>query len=129
MSGLFTKIIQGEIPSYKIHEDDLTYSFLALDQINLGHTLVIPKEEVDHFMDVPPETAARVFHNAQKIGKAIKKITGCKRVGIMVQGFEVPHYHMHLIPAWGPADMSFAKATRRTEEEMLKIQKEIRSQL
>ncbi|MGE3760360.1 MAG: HIT family protein, partial [Pseudobdellovibrionaceae bacterium] len=100
--SLFTKIIAGELPCYKIHEDELTFSFLALDQINLGHTLVVPKLEVDHFMEVPPDTATRLFLNSQMIGKAIRKVTECKRVGIIVQGFEVPHTHIHLIPAWGP---------------------------
>lgn len=129
MASIFTKIMSGELPCYKIHEDELTFSFLALDQINMGHTLVVPKIEVDHFMDVPAETATRLFLNAQKIGQAIRKVTECKRVGIIVQGFEVPHTHIHLIPAWGPADMSFAKASRRSESEMKKIQEQIISKL
>lgn len=122
MASIFTKIINGELPSYKIHEDDLTISFLALDQINLGHVLVVPKKEVNHWFDVPEADYNRVGNNAQKIGKAIVKATGCKRVLTTAIGFEVPHYHLHLIPAWSMADLSFAKAQRRSEAEMKDIQ-------
>jgi histidine triad (HIT) family protein len=120
--SVFTKIIQGELPCYKIHEDDLTFSFLALDQVNLGHVLVIPKQEINHWLDVPQETFLRVHSNAQKIGKAIMKATNCPRVGTIVAGFEVPHFHLHLIPAWSIPDLSFARAQRRSEEDMKKIQ-------
>jgi histidine triad (HIT) family protein len=123
--SLFTKIINGELPSYKIHEDEWTYSFLALDQVNLGHTLVICKQEVNHWTEVPPDVYTRVHLNSQKIGKAIRAATGCPRVGQMVAGFEVPHYHLHLIPAWSIPDLNFAKAQRRSEEDMKKIQAEI----
>lgn len=122
MASVFTKIIQGELPCYKIHEDDLTISFLAMDQVNLGHTLVIPKKEVNHWFDVPEADYIRVALNAQKIGKAIMQATGCKRVLTTAVGFEVPHYHLHLIPAWSMADLSFAKAQRRSEAEMKDIQ-------
>lgn len=127
--SVFTKIITGELPSYKIHEDDLTIAFLALDQINLGHTLVVPKQEVDHWTEVPEETYLRVQANAQKIGRAIREVTGCKRVLTAAIGFEVPHYHLHLIPAWSMADLSFAKATRRSPEEMKDVQDKIRKAL
>ncbi|MFN7455067.1 MAG: HIT family protein [Pseudobdellovibrionaceae bacterium] len=123
--SVFTKIIKGELPSYKIYEDDLTIAFLALDQVNLGHTLVVPKQEVDHWFDVPPETYTRVGLNAQKIAKAIKKTTGCARVLTTAVGFEVHHYHLHLIPAWSIADLSFSKAQKRSESEMKEIQKKI----
>lgn len=123
--SVFTKIISGELPCYKIHEDELTFSFLALDQVNLGHTLVICKEEINHWMEVPPEVYTRVHLNSQMIGKAIRTATSCPRVGQMVAGFEVPHYHLHLIPAWSIPDLNFAKAQRRSENEMKKIQVEI----
>lgn len=123
METLFTKIINGELPSYKIHEDDMTFSFLALDQVNLGHTLVIPKKEVNSWLDVPKDIYAQLHLNSQKIGQAIQKATGCPRVGQMVAGFEVPHYHLHLIPAWSIPDLNFARAKRHSEEEMKKIQK------
>ena len=129
MASIFTKIISGEIPCYKIHEDDLTISFLALDQVNLGHTLVVPKKEVDHWLDVPEEAFVRVQLNAQKIGKAIKKVTGCPRIGTIVAGFEVPHYHLHLIPAWSIPDLDFKRAKRRTDDEMKEVQAKIKNEL
>ena len=125
MSSIFTKIIQGELPCYKIYEDELTFAFLALDQVHLGHTLVIPKKEVNHWFDTPPEIFTQVGLNSQKIAKAVKAATGCPRVGVMVAGFEVPHYHVHLIPAWGIPDLNFARAKRHSDEEMKKIQKAI----
>lgn len=125
MASIFTKIIAGELPCYKIHEDELTFSFLALDQVNLGHTLVIPKQEVNHWMDVPEKAFIQVNLNAQKIAKAIQKATGCPRIGTIVAGFEVPHYHLHLIPAWSIPDLSFSRAKRHSEEEMKKIQSSI----
>lgn len=129
MASVFTKIINGELPCYKIHEDDLTLSFLALDQVNLGHTLVIPKAEVNHWFDVPPEIFTRVGLNAQKIARAIKEATGCPRVGTMVAGFEVPHYHLHLIPAWSIPDLDFKRAQKKSDEEMRQIQQKIVSLL
>ncbi|MFP5520123.1 MAG: HIT family protein [Bdellovibrionia bacterium] len=125
MASVFTKIISGELPSYKIYEDDLVMAFLALDQVNLGHTLVISKEEINHWLDVPAETYTRVHLVSQKIGKAIKKATDCPRVGQIVAGFEVPHYHLHLIPAWSIPDLNFARAQKRSDEEMKKIQQAI----
>ena len=125
MASIFTKIINGELPSYKIHEDDLTFSFLALDQVNLGHTLVIPKQEINGWLDVPADIYTRVHLNSQRIGQAIKKATQCPRVGQIVAGFEVPHYHLHLIPAWSIPDLNFSRAKRHSDEEMKKIQKAI----
>lgn len=125
MSSIFTKIIQNEIPAYRILEDDLSIAILALDQVNLGHTLVIPKKEVNHWMDVDQESYIRVQLNAQKIGKAIIRATQCPRVGTIVAGFEVPHYHLHLIPAWSIPDLSFSRAQRRTDAEMKQIQQAI----
>lgn len=121
MASIFTKIINGELPSYRVHEDDLTISILALDQVNLGHVIVIPKQEVNHWFEVPPETFTRVGLNAQKIAQAIKKATNCPRVGTITAGFEVPHYHLHLIPAWSIPDLDFKRAKRHSDDEMKKI--------
>lgn len=123
--SVFTQIINGELPSYKIHEDEFTFSFLALDQVNAGHTLVVPKQEVNHWFDCSEPAYTRVHQNAQKIAKAMQKATGCPRVGQMVAGFEVPHYHLHLIPAWSIPDLDFKRAKRLSAEEMKKIQSEI----
>ena len=129
MASVFTKIINGELPSYKIHEDDLTISILTLDQVNPGHVLVIPKQETNHWFDVPAETFTRVALNSQKIAKAIKEATGCPRVGTMVAGFEVPHYHLHLIPAWSIPDLDFKRAKKLPAEEMQALQKKITAAL
>lgn len=125
MSSIFTQIISGKLPCYKIYEDELTFSFLALDQVNLGHTLVIPKNEIDHWLDLPEEDYIKVHLNAQKIGRAIKQATGCPRVGTIVAGFEVHHFHLHLIPAWSISDLTFSRAQRRSPDEMIKVQSEI----
>lgn len=125
MASVFTKIITGEFPCFKIYEDDLVLSFLALDQVNLGHTLVISKAEVNHWTEVPAETYTHLHRISQGIGKAILKATGSPRVGQIVAGFEVPHYHLHLIPAWSIPDLDFKRAQRRSETEMKQIQSEI----
>lgn len=125
MPSIFTRIIQGEIPSYKIHEDELTISILTIEPIHLGHALVIPKQEVNHWFEVPEAAFLQVQKNSQKIAKAIKAATGCPRVMTATVGFEVPHYHLHLIPSWTAADLSFAKASKRTDAEMKEIQQKI----
>lgn len=125
MASVFTKIIRGEVPCYKIYEDESIFSFLALDQVNLGHTLVICKEEINHWTEVPSEVYAHLHTVSQKIGKAILQASGSPRVGQIVAGFEVPHYHLHLIPAWSIPDLDFKRAQRRSETEMKKIQSAI----
>jgi len=108
VAGLFSRIIQGEIPCYKIHEDEHSFAFLARDQIRPGHTLVVPKTEVDHFLDVPEPYYGAVWAAAKPIGKAIQAATGCPRIGAMVLGMEVPHFH--LVPIDAEAQLSFAHA-------------------
>lgn len=125
MASVFTKIINGELPCYKIYEDETVLSFLALDQVNLGHTLVICKEEINSWMEVPAETYQHLHVVSQKIGKAIRQASGAPRVGQIVAGFEVPHYHLHLIPAWSIPDLDFKRAQKRSDEEMKRIQAEI----
>lgn len=125
MASIFTKIINGELPCYKVYEDDLIISFLALDQVNLGHSLVVCKEEINHWTEVPAETYSHLHKVSQKIGKAILKASGSPRVGQIVAGFEVPHYHLHLIPAWSIPDLDFRRAQRRSDVEMKQIQSEI----
>lgn len=129
MASIFTKIIQGELPAYKVYEDDSIIAILALDQVTLGHTLVIPKQEANHWFDVPEKTFAHLQVQAQKIGRALKKATDCPRVLTAAIGFEVPHYHLHLIPAWSMADLNFAKGQRRAEVEMQDIQAKIKAAL
>ena len=87
--------------------------------------MVIPKFEVNHWFDVPPDIYTQVGLNAQRIAKAIKKATDCPRVGTIVAGFEVPHYHLHLIPAWSIPDLDFKRASRRSDQDMKQIQEKI----
>ncbi|MGZ3694903.1 MAG: HIT family protein [Bdellovibrionota bacterium] len=129
MASIFTKIIAGELPAYRIFENDLVISFLTIDPIRGGHTLVVPKTEVDAFMDVSNPEYQEVFRVAQIIGKAIKTATGCERVGMAVQGFEVRHFHLHLIPMWSPADFDFKKATRMAPAQLEEMQAKIKAKL
>jgi len=125
MTSIFTRIIKGELPSYKLHEDEWTISILTIEPIRLGHSLVIPKIEVDHFFEVPEPYYTKVFENSKNLSLAIKKATGCKRVGTIIQGFEVPHCHHHLIPVNQPSDMSFSHAHKEPEDKMKEIQEKI----
>jgi histidine triad (HIT) family protein len=98
MSSIFTKIIRGEIPSYKVYEDDFCYAFLDISPLAKGHTLVVPKQEVDYIFDLSEDLYTTLLANSKKIAKAIEKVVPCKRIGIAVVGLEVPHAHVHLIP-------------------------------
>ena len=127
--GIFSKIIRKELPCYKIHEDDLTLSFLTLDAINLGHSLVIPKMEVDHWFDLPEEFHLAVHKHAQKIAPAIQKATKARRILSSFIGFEVSHAHYHLVPANQMSEFNFSLAQKFSEQENSMILKEIRSYL
>ena len=127
--GLFLDIIEGKIPCYKIYENEWTYSFLSLDQIQKGHTLVIPKVEVDYFVEVPEPYYSEVFKSAKIISKAIHESMECKRVGTMIQGWDVPHFHYHLVPMHLASDLSFKHAKRYPQEVMEEIQEKIISHL
>ncbi len=109
MSTLFTRIIQGEIPSYKVAENDQFYAFLDINPLAEGHTLVIPKQEVDYIVDLDDQMHADLWNFAKKIAKAIKEVVPCKKIGFTVIGLEVPHAHIHLIPINTIYDMDFKK--------------------
>ncbi|HAP69637.1 MAG TPA: HIT family protein [Flavobacteriales bacterium] len=109
MSSIFTKIINGEIPSYKVVESETCFAFLDINPLAKGHTLVVPKKEVDYIFDVEDELYSDLMLFAKKVGKAIEKVVPCERVGVTVIGLEVPHAHIHLIPINGISDMNFAK--------------------
>jgi histidine triad (HIT) family protein len=96
--SIFTKIIQGDIPSEKIYEDDLTIAFLTVEPIQPGHTLVVSKKQVDQIWDLEDEDYLAVWDSARKVAKRIKDALGVERVGVKVEGLEVPHVHVHLIP-------------------------------
>lgn len=108
MSTVFTKIVKGEIPSYKIYEDNQFYAFLDINPLTKGHTLVIPKMEVDYLFDLEDELLSEMIVVAKKIAKAIEKSITCNRVGLMVIGLEVPHAHIHLIPILQEGDMNLS---------------------
>jgi len=110
MPTIFSKIVAGEIPSYKIAETDDYYAFLDINPVGLGHTLVIPKKEVDYIFDVEDELLGGLMRFAKKVAKGIEQIVPCERIGVTVIGLEVPHAHIHLIPISGLNDMNFAKA-------------------
>lgn len=110
MASIFTKIINGEIPSYKIAESKHCYAFLDINPLAQGHTLVVPKTEVDYIFDVDDHLYAELMLFAKRVGKAIEKVVPCERIGVTVIGLEVPHAHVHLIPINGINDMNFAKA-------------------
>ncbi len=118
MSSIFTKIVQGEIPSYKIAEDDNFLAFLDIHPLAKGHTLVIPKQETDYIFDIEDELYKGLFAFAKKVGLAIEQVIDCKRIGITVIGLEVPHAHIHLIPVNSLYDMDFKqpKLELRNEE-------------
>ena len=128
MATIFTKIIRGEIPCHKIYEDEHCFAFLDIHPIQEGHTLIVPKIEVDHFVDVPEPYYTAVFLAAQKIGKALQKATGCARVGTKILGWDVPHFHYHVIPMWGMGDLS-AKTKSPSAEKMKAMQDKILANL
>ena len=118
MATIFSKIIAGEIPSYKVAEDDKFYAFLDINPLVKGHTLVIPKREVDYIFDLPDEELASMQIFAKRLAAAIQSVFPCKKVGQAVIGLEVPHAHIHLIPIQKESDMIFSnpKLSLKPEE-------------
>ncbi len=109
MASVFTRIANGEIPSYKVAESSDYYAFLDISPMAAGHTLVIPKHEVDYIFDLDSVEYAGLWAFAQKVAKALKEAVPCKRVGVAVLGMEVPHAHIHLVPLQSESDMDFRK--------------------
>lgn len=118
MTSIFTKIIAGEIPSYKVYEDEKTIAFLTIKPQTKGHTLVVPKVEVDHWDDVPEEYFIAMWNSAKVVSKILKEKLGCTRVAVMIAGFEVPHTHVHLIPSETIKDLDVTVAYDATAEEL-----------
>ncbi|MDE3743021.1 HIT family protein [Maribacter polysaccharolyticus] len=121
MASIFTKIINGEIPSYKIAEDENFFAFLDINPNAKGHTLCVPKKEVDKIMDLDEETYMGLMAFARKVGKAIESAMDCKRVGITVIGLEVPHVHVHLIPLNEMKEATFQHKVSLTQDEFIEI--------
>ena len=125
MSSIFTKIIKGEIPSYKIAENEDFYAFLDINPNAKGHTLVVPKKEVDKIFDLDSETYLGLMQFSRKIAIAIEKSISCKRVGMTVIGLEVPHTHVHLIPLNAMKDATFGSKVVLTPDEFKEIAEKI----
>uniref|UniRef100_UPI004056F27D HIT family protein n=1 Tax=Alistipes sp. TaxID=1872444 RepID=UPI004056F27D len=109
MATIFSRIVAGEIPSYKVAEDDRYYAFLDISPLAKGHTLVIPKQEVDYLYDLDDETLQGMILFAKQVAQKIKAFSGCKRVATVVLGLEVPHAHIHLIPMNSEKDVDFSR--------------------
>lgn len=130
MATIFTKIIQGEIPSYKIAEDDHCFAFLDINPVQKGHTLIVPKQEVNRLFDLDDKSYNQLMLFAKKVSKGIKQSFPCDRVGMTVIGLEVPHAHIHLMPINNLDDMSFFKdKLKLTKEEFAQIASDISSHL
>ena len=122
MASIFTKIARGEIPSYKVAENEKYYAFLDINPLVEGHVLVIPKEETDYLFDLCDNDLGGIMVFAKKVAKAIQKTIPCKRVGVAVIGFDVPHAHIHLIPMQGMKDIDFSRPKLKlTPEEFQSI--------
>jgi histidine triad (HIT) family protein len=126
MASIFTRIINGEIPCYKVAEDDRFIAFLDVRPLKPGHTLVVPKREVDYIFDLDEETLAGMMVFARKIALAMKEVIECRRIGVAVLGLEVPHAHIHLIPLIRETDMLFTNPrVSVTDEENKRLAKAI----
>ena len=127
MPSIFSRIVAGEIPSYKIAEDEKFFCFLDINPMAKGHTLVIPKQETDYLFDLDDDLLKDMIAFSKKVAKAIEKAIPCKRVGVMVIGMEVPHAHIHLIPINKESDMSLSNQRVKLQQaEFEEIAKSIR---
>lgn len=129
MATLFTRIIRGEIPAQRILEDDRFLAFLDIRPIAPGHTLVVPKQEVDQLFDLDEDTLSAALPFARKVAAALRKTVSCKRVGVMVAGFEIPHAHIHLVPIEHEGDLSFSKARPARPEDLAALAQAVRGNL
>ena len=128
MSSIFTKIVRKEIPSYKVHENDRFYAFLDINPLKKGHTLVIPKNEIDYIFDLESDEYQNLWSFAKIVANGMRKVINCKRISIVVMGLEVPHAHIHLIPLDNINDINFNQPKLDlSSEEMQQIAGKIRS--
>ena len=126
MATIFTKIVNGEIPCHKILEDQNNLAFLDVRPMAVGHTLVIPKKEIDYVFDMDDGSLSGLMLFAKRVAKMIKKEIDCKKIGVMVAGLEVPHAHIHLVPMMDVHDLNFAKAHPAKPEELSALARRIR---
>ncbi|SNR17129.1 HIT family protein [Tenacibaculum jejuense] len=125
MASIFTKIIQGEIPSYKVAEDEKHFAFLDINPNAKGHTLVVPKKEENKIFDLSEEEYSDLMSFSYRVAKALEKAITCKRIGMSVVGLEVPHVHVHLVPLNAMEDIQFTKKEKLTNEEFISLAEEI----
>ncbi len=129
MASLFTKIIEGEVPSYKVAEDENFIAFLDINPNSKGHTLCVPKQEIDKIFDMGEHLYLQLMQFSRKVAIALEKTVPCKRVGMAVVGLEVPHVHVHLIPLNNMDDMRFTKKVAMTSDEFQNLAKAISQNL
>jgi len=129
MASIFTKIVHGEVPCHQLAEDDRYLAFLDIRPINEGHTLVVPKKEIDYFFDLDDELLAGIMVFARPVAHAIEQVVSCERIGVIVAGLEVPHAHVHLIPFKAMAELSFSRAKPAKEERLADLAEQIRARL
>lgn len=128
MATIFSRIVTGEIPCYKIAENEKCFAFLDINPLAKGHTLVIPKQETDYLFDLDDDLLVQLSLFSKKVARAIEKAIPCKRIGVAVLGLEVPHAHIHLVPLQTEADISFSKPKLKLEPaEMEQIAAKIKS--
>ena len=126
---IFSKIISGEIPSYKIAEDENYYAFLDIRPLNAGHTLVIPKVEIDYIFDLDDDMLSGLILFAKKVAKGIERVVPCERIGVAVIGLEVPHFHIHLSPINSVHDLDFRNTKSISKEEMQSLATKISQEI
>lgn len=130
METIFSKIVKGDIPSYKVYEDDQFLAFLDIAPLKKGHTLVIPKRAEDYLFDLDDSELAEMMIVSKKVAKAIKKVFPCEKVGVAVLGLEVPHAHIHLVPLESEQDINFANPKLQlSQEEMSDIAAKLQAQV
>ena len=129
MASIFTRIIDGEIPCYKVAEDDYFIAFLDVNPNAKGHTLCVPKQEINKIFDMEEDHYLALMKFSRKVAKALEKTVECKRIGVAVVGLEVPHVHVHLIPLQDMDDMRFERKTSLTKEEFESLAMQINANL
>lgn len=130
MASIFSQIAKGEIPSYKIAEDERYFAFLDIYPLAKGHTLIVPKEETDYLFDLDDELLADMIVFSKQVARAIEKVIPCNRIGLAVLGLEIPHAHIHLVPINSEADISFSRPKLElTKEEFIEIAEKIRAEI